>query len=286
MANITAILRAEKKKKDGTCPIVFRFYHKKNYFFSSGKSVKESLWDFDKKLVKGSHPLSRELNNLFESKLLAVNRYIIDCEAFGAPINPDQVRVIISGENPYSFFLFADKHLERVKQSNYTTYIKERSIKNKIFNITGELLLSQITPSKLEDIMIKLAEIPNNPNTVAKAIDYMRMIYNYAIREGASSPAMNPFNAIRVRREPSAMERLSKEEIALLADLRPSLKDMDKLACDMFLFSYYCMGMRFRDIYAFEKSMIGNGTIVYTMNKNRKRVYIPIHSKLQVLNSE
>src|SRR3546814_16783410 len=90
MANITAILRAEKKKKDGTCPIVFRFYHKKNYFFSSGKSVKESLWDFDKKLVKGSHPLSRELNNLFESKLLAVNRYIIDCEAFGAPINPDQ----------------------------------------------------------------------------------------------------------------------------------------------------------------------------------------------------
>src|SRR3546814_4276634 len=126
MANITAILRAEKKKKDGTCPIVFRFYHKKNYFFSSGKSVKESLCDFDKKLVKGSHPLSRALNNLFESKLLAVNRYIIDCEAFGAPINLDQVRVIISGENPYSFFLFADKQDRKSTRLNSIHYFASR----------------------------------------------------------------------------------------------------------------------------------------------------------------
>src|SRR3546814_19483970 len=109
----------------------------------------------------------------------------------------------------------------------------------------------------------------------------MRMIYNYAIREGAASPAMNPFNAIRVRREPSEKERLSKEEIALLEDIRPSLKDLEKLACDMFLFSYYCMGMRFRDIYVFEKSMIGNGTIVYTINKKRKRHYLQLNRKRQ-----
>lgn len=280
MAKISLDFRTAKKTAKGLIPIYFRFYNGKNYFIASGHAVKEEFWDPINSLILAKHPLSKNINRFLETKLLEINRYIIDMETIGKLPGAEQVKMILSGISAHSWFTFADKHIATSKEINYATGIKEQSIRNKIFNITGDFGLHDITYDFLIDLKIKLAAIPNNPTTVQKAIRYVRDIYSYAAKNKAIDPNPELFRQVKIVAVPKEKEKLTKEEVEKLYLGRNKLSGNERLACDMFLFSYYTFGMRFKNIYLFKKDLIDDDRITYSMAKNNKRMHIRLHARL------
>lgn len=281
MAKISVVLRDQLKNQKGDSPIHFRFYNRRNYFITSGKFIKEEFWDAKNGLVTSKHPLSNNINRYIETKLLEVNRYIIDSDTIGQLPSIDRVKLILSGRNAHSWFTFADKHIATSKQINYATGIKEESIRNKIFRLTGDFGLHDITYDFLIELSLKLAAIPNNSTTVQKAIRYVRDIYSYAAKNNAVAPNPELFSQIKIVAIPKEKEKLTKEEIELMYANRRKLNGQERLACDMFLFSYYTFGMRFKNIYLFKKTLLEGERITYSMTKSNKRLHIRIHLKLR-----
>lgn len=126
MAKISLDFRTAKKTAKGLIPIYFRFYNGKNYFIASGHAVKEEYWDPINSLILAKHPLSKNINRFLETKLLEINRFIIDMETIGKLPGAEQVKMILSGINAHSWFTFADKHIATAKEINYATGIKEQ----------------------------------------------------------------------------------------------------------------------------------------------------------------
>src|SRR5699024_1793105 len=129
----------------------------------------------------------------------------------------------------------------------------------------------------------RLADIPNNPTTVQKAIRYVRDIFNYAAKNGAIAPNPDLFKQIKIKATPKEKEKLSLEEINKMYENRNKFTNNEKLACDMFLFSFFTFGMRFKNIYLFKKHLIQGDRIAYAMTKNNKNIYIRIHPRLQTI---
>lgn len=281
MATIAIVLRSDKENKKGLSPIHFRFYNGRNYFYSSSYQIQKEYWNEKTEMVSSKHPLSNEMNRFFETKLRQINRYIINCDTLGEIPSAKQVKLIISGINPTSWFTFADKHIEQSKKTNYSTGIKEKSIRNKIYRLMGDFNLHEIDYDFLTTLANRLADIPNNPTTVQKAIRYVRDIFNYAAKNGAIAPNPDLFKQIKIKATPKEKEKLSLEEINKMYENRNKFTDNEKLACDMFLFSFFTFGMRFKNIYLFKKHLIQGDRIAYAMTKNNKNIYIRIHPRLQ-----
>ena len=280
MATISLNFRTSKKTTKGLVPIYFRFYNGKTYFIASGHAVKEEYWDSSNSLIRAQHPLSKNINRFLDMKLLEINRFIIDMETISKVPGIEQVKLIISGISAHSWFTFADKHIDYAKEINYSTGIKEQSIRNKVFKITGDFSLHDITYDFLIDLTIKLAAIPNNPTTVQKAIRYVRDIFSYAAKNKAIDANPELFRQIKVVAVPKEKVKMSRDEVDKMYLGRKNISGNERLACDMFLFSYYTFGMRFKNIYLFKKNLIDGERITYSMTKNNKRLHIKLHTRL------
>lgn len=282
MATISIILRKSKKNQNSLIPIYFRFYsNKKTNLISSSYSVKEEDWNPKTCMVRNKHPYSLEINRYLETKIRHINKYLINCDTLGEIPSLKQIKLIISGISPTSWFTFADKHIAQAKKNNYATGIKEKSIRNKIYRLMGDFNLHEIDYDFLNTLANKLADIPNNPTTVQKAINYVRDIFSYAAKNGAIAPNPDLFKQVKIKATPKEKEKLTQEEINNMFANRKRLGGNEKLACDMFLFSFFTFGMRFKNIYLFKKHLIQGNRIAYAMTKNNKHIYIRIHPKLQ-----
>lgn len=155
MASLAIVLRKDKLKKDGTCPLVIRIIkdRKPKYIFT-GYSIFEKDWNSETKRVRKSHLNSKRLNNYLLIKLAEVNDTALEAETVDDNISSKEIgKKVTKKRSHLSFFKFGagrvkTKYLAEV----YSVAKAERSI---LYNIqefvnakAGESLDSAITSIK------------------------------------------------------------------------------------------------------------------------------------------
>jgi integrase/recombinase XerD len=188
-----------------------------------------------------------------------------------------------SGISEKSFIKYWEAQNKILEKKNaYRTLKTQKSILKQLkgealgqgFLKGKDLQFDEITVSFLEEYQAYLKGRGYSKTTIHNHLKTFRRILYKAIKEPAKnyfSQDKNPFFAFKLEADrPQRKERLSADEIAKLEalDLEKGTRIYDSR--NMFLFSFYCAGVRIGDLLQLKWSNIKDGRLNYVMGKNDK----------------
>lgn len=253
MASVTAIIRNDKKKKDGTAPIHFQIIkNRKKTKISSGIFVSPRYWDRDKGRVKAGHKNSGRMNALLQNRLAEIQDQVLEAETTVKGISAKAIKNKVLGKVPVDFFSFADELIEKYKTDDMIgTWGKNKSILSKFKKYCEgqKLTFHDIDiPFLLKYENFMRGTLSNKTNTVATNMKFLRRVFNEAYRQDLIEHQLNPFLKYRIKSEKGVRQFMTEDELLKLEMVKtvPGTK-MDVIK-DMFVFSAYTGGLRISDI--------------------------------------
>ncbi|TLF44461.1 site-specific integrase [Maribacter aurantiacus] len=288
--NITLSLDARRKRKDGTCPIIFRLsHHRKTIAIPSGISVPPEYWDQKKREVKrnyqGVSSVTR-LNNMLTKKKTEFTDCINALEEEGRleGLSILELKNTLSRpSNSISFFEFTTTLIAEMKEAkkfgNARAYQQVYNVL-KTFNGTGSLRFEEITYQFLKRFETAHLKKGNSINGLSMYLRTVRAIYNKAITQGLVAQDRYPFTRYRIKSEPTAKRAISKEKIKRILELELETASPLFHARNYFICSYLMNGISFIDMAFLRLSNIVDERIQYRRQKTGKRYDIKITEQL------
>ena len=148
------------------------------------------------------------------------------------------------------------------------------------FSAGIEHLPCEITGELMAKYQAWLAAKGLMENTISFYMRHMRAVYKMMVREGLTydaKPFANIFTGIARTRK----RAITEGELKKIKNVDLSQSHKLSFARDLFLLSFYCMGMPFVDIVFLKKSEIKGGRITYSRKKTGQTISIMINSKIQ-----
>lgn len=172
-----------------------------------------------------------------------------------------------------------EKLLKRYKDSNMVAaHTKLNVAYNHFKEYHSDLAVNKINKQVAEGFALHLTTIGNAKSTIKKTLNLFSNILLEIDFEG-----VDYFKSVsrRIKPQPVQREKLTMEHIRMLNAV--PLEGLYDIARNMFLFSFYCHGMRFENVATFTKDSIQDGVIRYRMNKGKKVRDIDVHPNLKVI---
>lgn len=242
------------------------------------------------------NPLAKKVNSEIDKQIRKILSTKDKLEANDQSLSSRNLKKqVTSKETGYSDKSFIqywenqNRHLER--NQSYGTLKTYKSILRQLkgdeetegFMKGKDLYFEDITTDFLEEYQGYLKRAGYSKNTIHNHLKTFRSILYKAIKEPGKnyfSQDKNPFFAFKLEADKAQRkERLNPEEIKRLEDL--SLIKGTRLydARNMFLFSFYCAGVRIGDLVQLKWSNIQEGRLAYEMGKTGKQRSIKLISK-------
>ena len=139
---------------------------------------------------------------------------------------------------------------------------------------------ADLTPGLLADYQQWLAGRGLSMNTVSAYMRSLRTLYNRA--EGTDGTA-EMFGSVYTGRTMTAKRSAEAADLKRLLGLQLRPGSPLALARDLFLFSFYAMGMPFADMARLSRSQISGGMINYARQKTSQRVSVRIEPCMQTI---
>lgn len=277
MGSVKVVLKQSQPKKDGTIPILIRITtDRKSKYISTGYAVKESQFreGHDNWVIKHSDAVL--INAAIETKRAKYAEQLYLADIAGTKIDVDSFGKKVKG----TFYQAIQQRMTVLEMNNQVPMYNRLRAKLNILkqawakdvhlnDLNKEHVLKYINHRraagmKISSIKKDLSDFSN----VLHSVDYDgKDWFNIAQKS--------------LKADPVNREKLTLEEIKALEKVK--LTGLNDIARDMFLFAYYCHGMRFQNVAMFEKGMIKNGVIRYQMNKGKKIREIEVHDKLAAI---
>jgi len=122
-------------------------------------------------------------------------------------------------------------------------------------------------------------KLNNSTNTVGKNLQILNRIIKRAVGDGIVPAATNPFLSYQIKSEKTTRQKLSFIEIQSLERLDLSDRPSLALARNLFMFSFYCAGVRFGDMCRLTWSNVDGTHLKYRMAKTRLPKSVPLFSQ-------
>jgi integrase/recombinase XerD len=293
MAGVKVVLRLNKKKEDGTFPIVIRVTNNRQLTEKFvGHSVKLKDWDNKLRLVKKSHPNSVRLNYLISKKVDEISKMILDADTNDLHLTQKHLKHKIKHNNKSSFNSLADEHLSdliKLKKFNQHSGEKPRVNHFKNFLDQEDISFQNITVPLLKKYMLYLkTEKSLGDRSVMNCLIVMRTIFNKAISDGLVESKHYPFGQgkIQIKLDETRKIGLNEIEIKKLAEADLEHLPGNYHARNIWMASFYLAGVRISDIIKLKWTDINDGRLTYVMGKNRKIVSLKLPEKAkQIIDS-
>lgn len=147
-------------------------------------------------------------------------------------------------------------------------------------NKKTDLPFAELSPALLSKFKSYLHTLHNvrepekmlHPNTIALNLRIFKTIVNKAVKEGLIKPEKNPFLSFENKTIKTTKEKLTDEELERIKNLE--LEEGSRIwdARNIFLFSFYCAGIRIGDLLQLRwMNTTPEGRLIYYMGKNHKK---------------
>lgn len=291
--NTSLVLTLDKRraKKDGSYPVIIRISHyERSTSFTTGISVMEKDWDFDKKIIRktytGTSSVTRLNNFLSKQKIKAIdiiNRLKEEDKLRFLSITQLKERLTAS-EKVHSFFAFAEKQILELKSV-------ERIGSAKAYKMTVDSLKDFHKAKDLSfeilnyDFLVKFENHHltkgNSYNGLGVYMRTIRAIYNKAIKSGIIEKELYPFDKYKIKSEPTEKRAIEGKEIKKILKLQLTTEDTLFHARNYFITSYLMCGMSFIDMSFLRLKNLEKGRINYRRAKTSKLYDFIISEQLQ-----
>lgn len=274
MATIKIVLKESQPKKDGTLPVLIRVISgRRAKYFSTGYSVRLNQFREGSENWIVRHPDCVLMNRAIETKRakLAETIYLADIE--GREIDVEDFR---PKKSRGTFFTAIKMRMTVLEGNNQVPMFNRLRAKLNVLKKVGkDVLLADLSKQWVEKYISHRIAEGIKISSIKKDLSDFSNVLNNVDYQGKDW-----FNLAqkKLKADPVNREKLTLEEIHNLEQVK--LYGLCDVARDMFLFSFYCHGMRFQNVAMFD-GKIKNGCVSYRMNKGKKIREIQVHAKLQ-----
>lgn len=280
-ATIKIVQLKHQIKKDKTIPILIRVtIDRKSTYKKTGYSVKENQFreGVDNWVV--GHPDAILLNAAIEKLRHQLSTTILTAQISDVKVDMNTIssKPVKGSKTMYNCVLSLMRSYE--KRNQVASYNRMNTNLNYLKDAWNgqDYLLKDIT----KDLVIQFADyrfsLGNSVNTVKKNLQDLSTVLTFSDHEGVDH--FKKYSK-QLKQVPVQRHKLEPKEIKALE--AAELTGYDDLARDMYLFSFYCHGMRFENVALFDKQWIKPTHLEYRMNKGQKIRNVEIHPKLDKL---
>ena len=276
---VRAVLRTDKVRKDGTCPI-YIILQRSNVTqkLSLAEFIEEKFWD--KNAEQGIGKGFGNLNAVIKKKKQNLEDFIRENKSIGKPISKTdisnfwngkaEIKIEIEDQLLFSEFYetFCKRHFLKIKESTQIHYI---TLGKKMKDFKPNLKISDVDYSFMVEFDNYLVETTSGRYNMIK---FLKTVLKEAVKLGVvKNESWKGLQNVapRVREEYLTLTDINKIEICDL-----STKKHLELARLMFLFGCYT-GMRFSDVVALKKENYKNGIIALKQVKTGVDLKISVH---------
>jgi len=285
-ATIEVICYKSKLLKNNEHPLMLRICRdRKRKYQSIGVSVKAGDWDFRKNKPKPHCPNQIQIESIIADKIKQYQSTILDLraenKAFTSTTLIEKVKQPTNRKTVLDMF---NDYINQLLTSNRTGYaLSIKQVKNSLllFNKHLDIYFSDIDISWLKRYEIWLRDSGLKENTIGIRFRTLRVLFNIAIEEKIVKSEYYPFDKYKVSKlsQKTAKRAIRKNDIKAILNYKGKT-DYERLAIDLFTFSYLVGGINFVDIAYLTKQSIVENRLSYARRKTHKLISLPLQSKV------
>ena len=280
-ATVEVVCYKSKPLKDGTFPLMLRVTKdRKRKYVSLGLSLHEKFWDFEKSKPKRNCPNKEQIERLIAAKTAEYNDLIVEMTAQQREYTVEtlvshfhnQVRCATVVE-------LYDKLIDDMKRGgklgNAGVYKYSRT---SLLKFTGQRL--QIPFSDIDAVWLRryenwLRTSDCGDTTISQLFRTLRSVFNKAVELQLVKRDYYPFDAYKVSKFDTRTKKraITKEDVrkVIALDLSQGYPS-ERLARDIFVFSYFGAGINFADIALLKYGNVRDGRVQYVRKKTGKPI--------------
>lgn len=277
MAKSTLRLDTRRTLKDGTYPVQIVVGHGTNIYLSTGVYVNVDDWDTTTKRHVGKG--AKRINDTLTTLLTTVGNRILELMESGQwhKLSRPQIKELLTNldlEKPTigvpSLYDLIQRTLDG--RASNTAYIAKTAIIkiNKFAGDCAKIYCEQITPTWIDEFYTSMSDLAIN--TRAAYVKVVRRAVNYALDHDITTN--NPFRHYRVKTEETRMRVLPIEKMRILQSLDTKYRYTEYR--DMFMLSFYLIGVNMADLSVMTADNVVNGRLEYRRAKTGKLYSIKI----------
>ena len=280
-ATVEVVCYKSKPLKDGTFPLMLRVTKdRKRKYVSLGLSLHEKFWDFEKGKPKRNCPNKEQIERLIAAKTAEYNDLIVEMTSQQREYTVEtlvshfhnQVRCATVVE-------LYDKLIDDMKRGdklgNAGVYKYSRT---SLLKFTGQRL--QIPFSDIDAVWLRryenwLRTSGCGDTTISQLFRTLRSVFNKAVELQLVKRDYYPFDAYKVSKFDTRTKKraITKEDVrkVIALDLSQGYPS-ERLARDIFVFSYFGAGINFADIALLKYGNVRDGRVQYVRKKTGKPI--------------
>ena len=280
-ATVEVVCYKSKPLKDGTFPLMLRVTKdRKRKYVSLGLSLHEKFWDFEKGKPKRNCPNKEQIERLIAAKTAEYNDLIVEMTSQQREYTVEtlvshfhnQVRCATVVE-------LYDKLIDDMKRGgklgNAGVYKYSRT---SLLKFTGQRL--QIPFSDIDAVWLRryenwLRTSDCGDTTISQLFRTLRSVFNKAVELQLVKRDYYPFDAYKVSKFDTRTKKraITKEDVrkVIALDLSQGYPS-ERLARDIFVFSYFGAGINFADIALLKYGNVRDGRVQYVRKKTGKPI--------------
>ena len=280
-ATVEVVCYKSKPLKDGTFPLMLRVTKdRKRKYVSLGLSLHEKFWDFEKSKPKRNCPNKEQIERLIAAKTAEYNDLIVEMTSQQREYTVEtlvshfhnQVRCATVVE-------LYDKLIDDMKRGgklgNAGVYKYSRT---SLLKFTGQRL--QIPFSDIDAVWLRryenwLRTSGCGDTTISQLFRTLRSVFNKAVELQLVKRDYYPFDAYKVSKFDTRTKKraITKEDVrkVIALDLSQGYPS-ERLARDIFVFSYFGAGINFADIALLKYGNVRDGRVQYVRKKTGKPI--------------
>jgi integrase len=290
MATVNLILNTRyqsPEEKYPKFPIVFIIRNNgTNSHIGTGIRIEEKYFDKTKWIKKGTPDI---LDHLYEN--VQLQKKLADIQSFISELtNSGEVYDMTAAQIKRRYIA------RRAKEKyNFSTYFKyfagtKKGNTARIYLHTWNLLkdyagdqihFADINPKFLRDFEIRMTDKGMKINTISIHMRNIRAVFNSAVNDEVIELNLYPFRKYKIKKEKTLKRNLTIEEIKRFKDY--DLTAVSGLSRDVFMLSFYLIGINLMDLCYLTKKDIRSGRLEYKRRKTGKEYSIKLEPEAKRL---
>lgn len=279
MSTLKPVVIASEVKRDGKCNIKIRIGHKRKSAFIPTPYNIEPRFMLSSGQISSKYASATTLNKVLSGLLVSYNETLINLgdEVNRMTVDSIKRKMLKTNRDGESIIRYMEEFTETLKSQKRLSYAGTfNAAITQLKEVKNDLNFSDITPDFLHKFEQGLILKGKQTATIRIYINCLKAIFNYAINNNEISADLYPFRKFKVKKGIPKKGYLTAEQIRILKKLE--LSHERRRAFDLFLLSFYLLGINFKDLLHLTTKEIKAGRIEYMRfkTKNKKPEFISV----------
>jgi len=289
MATVNLVLLEDYEDQDGKYPVTFIIRNKgTNAKISAGVKIEKKFWNKDKWIKKGAPGILDHhfTNSQLQNKLADIQSFITELTNSGEIYDMTAAKIKQryidrKSKEKYNFNSYFEYYIS-IKKAEKTKQVYQYTLNLvKDYSNTGILHFSDINYKFLREFENWMIKKEMKINTISIHMRNIRAVFNSAIDDEVIGLGLYPFRKYKIKKEKTAKRNLTLDEIRQFKDF--SLQGVPGLSRDVFMLSFYLIGINLKDLSYLTKKDIKDGRIEYKRAKTGKYYSIKLEPEAKKL---